>query len=300
MNIGIIGAGSIGLLFASYLSSVFNVTLYTRTLEQAEEIQKNGLLLKKRNQIIKIKVKALPFSKWEGADEFTFIAVKQHQLEMILRKLTELSIKPKNLFFLQNGMGHIAMLEKISADNIFIGTVEHGALKMNPFTVSHNGEGMTKVAVFRGDHRKLQSFVSAAPSEFPIEIHSDYYQMLINKLIVNATINPLTAILEVKNGTLLENEFYFLALKHLFAEIIYILDIDDRVQHFEQIVLVCKNTAENHSSMLKDLDAKRRTEVEPILGFLLKEANKRGKKAPQITNLYYLIKGKENAWRDSF
>ena len=55
MKIGIIGAGSIGLLFASYLSSAFSVTLYTRTSEQAKEINDHGLHLLKgaeQNRVI--------------------------------------------------------------------------------------------------------------------------------------------------------------------------------------------------------------------------------------------------------
>jgi 2-dehydropantoate 2-reductase len=300
MDVAIIGAGSIGLLFASYLSSVFNVTLYTRTFEQADEIQRNALHLKKGGQQLKVYVKALPFSIWEGTEDFTIIAVKQHQLKAVLAKIMDLPLQPKNLFFLQNGMGHLALLKEISADNIFIGSVEHGALKMNAFTVCHNGAGLIKAAVFRGDPGQLHFFTSNVPPEFPIEITTDYYQMLINKLIINAAINPLTAILGVKNGDLLENEFYFLALKNLFDEIIYILDIDLPIQQFEQIISVCKNTAENRSSMLRDIEAKRTTEVESILGFLIKEAERQDKKAPQITSLYYLIKGKESTWRDSF
>ena len=51
--------------------------------------------------------------------------------------------------------------------------------------------------------------------------------------------------------------------------------------------------------MLKDVEAKRMTEVDAILGFLLSEAEKQGKKAPLVESYYYFIKGKEKNWRDS-
>jgi 2-dehydropantoate 2-reductase len=295
MEIGIIGAGSIGLLFASYISKAENVTLYTRTIEQANEINKFGLILQKGIQQRKSVVKALPITEWLGSDDFTIIAVKQYQLTSIVEKINEFPAKRKNLLFLQNGMGHLKLLEQIVGGNIFVGAIEHGALKVNPHTVIHNGEGTTNVAVFRGESTPIQHLTARFQPEFSLVFNADYYQMLVNKLIINAVINPLTAILQVKNGDLIENRYYFHALKTLFAEISNILDLDQPEEHFARILKVCHNTAENRSSMLKDIEAKRKTEVEAILGFILEEANRKETHAPQTESLYYLIKGKEMA-----
>ena len=43
MRIGIIGGGAIGLLFANYLSENHDVTIFTRTKEQAELLNRDGL-----------------------------------------------------------------------------------------------------------------------------------------------------------------------------------------------------------------------------------------------------------------
>jgi 2-dehydropantoate 2-reductase len=299
MKVGIIGAGSIGLLLASYLNSVFEVTLYTRTNEQAGEINLNGLHLNKEQQTIRSSVKAAPFSEWQGTEPFTIVAVKEHQLDAIIEDMADHSIHAKGLLFIQNGMGHLQKLDHISADNIFVGVVEHGALKLNAYTVCHNGNGAVKAAVYRGEAVLLHKVISALSTQFPIIYEEDYEQILLHKLIINAAINPLTAILQVSNGELVENEYYFKALKNLFEEIVYILNIKDPHSHFEKVTSICKNTAANRSSMLADIEAKRKTEVESIVGFLLQKANEQHKKVPLLTNLYYLIKGKEHAWRDS-
>ena len=293
MKVGIIGAGSIGLLFAAYISRVFEVALYTRTQEQAAEINKNGILLRKGTEENISLVKALPISEWQGTEELTIIAVKQYQLPTIIQKLNHLSAIPESLLFLQNGMGHLKLLKGIRAYNLYVGSVEHGALKENSFTVSHNGNGATNVAVFQGETTSLKQLSAAFVLDFPIVVQEDYYDMLLKKLIVNAIINPLTAVLRVNNGGLLENQFYFLVVKNLFTEISFILNLKHPVDYLQQVIDICKKTANNRSSMLKDIEAKRLTEVDAILGFLLKEAKKQDKKAPQIENLYYLIKGKE-------
>jgi 2-dehydropantoate 2-reductase len=296
VEIGIIGAGSIGLLFAAYISKVVNVTLYTRTMEQANEINKFGIVLQKSSQQTISFVKALPFTDWHGVEDLTIITVKQYQLNPIVKKINELPINPKNLLFLQNGMGHLKLLEQLPVENIFVGSVEHGALKVNSITVSHNGEGTTNVAVFKGDSTAIQHLAALLPPEFSLFFNVDFYEMLLNKLIINAVINPLTAILQVENGDLIDNRFYFHASKKLFTEISSILNLDKPDEHFKQIVEICNKTAGNRSSMLRDLEEKRMTEVDAILGFLLEEANSKEMKAPQVESLYYLLKGKEIAW----
>jgi 2-dehydropantoate 2-reductase len=295
-TIGIVGAGSIGLLFASYLAEAFSVTIYTRTSEQAEIINQKGIILQKGSTQRTIRVMAFPISKWKGKEEVTIIAVKQYQLQSIIDHATKYDCSPQNLLFLQNGMSHLRLLGKMDAASILIGSVEHGASKVNSNTVRHNGEGAVNAAVYKGETGILMELAEAfAPLHFPIVIKDNYYQMMVNKLIANAVINPLTAILQVKNGELITNTFYFAAVKKLFLEIAAILNLKDPIRKFRDILRICKNTADNHSSMLKDLEAGRRTEVDAILGFLLDEAEKQQKQAINIENYYYLLKGKEKA-----
>lgn len=299
MNIGIIGAGSIGLLFAAYLNNTFNITIYSKTTEQANLLNQRGLSLQKRGIEVNVKVKAVPISEWTGKDDLTIVAVKQYQMDSVITKLNNLPVKPKQLLFLQNGMGHVKLLENVEADHIFLASVEHGALKLDATTVRHNGEGVIYAAVYKGDQEKLQVFSQAAPAEFPIFIKDHYNEMLVNKLIANAVINPLTAILQVENGELIDNSYYFTVLKKLFVEISFVLNLDDPDRHLKNIINICKNTATNRSSMLKDLDAKQVTEVDAILGFVIEEAKKQGKDAPLIESYYNMSKGKEREWGDN-
>jgi len=117
--------------------------------------------------------------------------------------------------------------------------------------------------------------------------------MLTRKFIVNCVINPLTAILKVPNGELLTNQHYFQLFNTLFNEISVILQLENDDAYYENLVGVCRNTDINRSSMLKDLEENRPTEIDAILGYILQEAINKNLEAPLVHTFYHLIKGSE-------
>lgn len=288
MKISIIGAGSIGLLFASYIADFFEVTVYSKTEEQAKLIEEHGIVLIKGNDKKSVQVKALPFEKYMRDEDLTILAVKQYQLTEVLP-----AVNGGNLFFLQNGMGHLETLQKLSSENIYVGSVEHGALKENEWTVRHNGEGITKSAIFRGSSEALISLSNTLSGFFPISLEVDYYEMLLKKLVANAVINPLTAVLGVPNGRLLDNPYYHMVFKQMFEEIAHILKLKNKEEMLKSVIEICQKTAKNRSSMLKDVEAHRKTEIDAILGYVVMEAEKQNIKAPLTENFYHMLKGKE-------
>lgn len=293
MKIGIIGGGSIGLLFSFYLSSMHQVTLYTRTASQADLLSKEGLKLARGNEIENCRIAALPVASWEGTEDITIITVKQYQLAGIMPVLKNNALKSKALMFLQNGMGHIKLLEELETGELYVGTVEHGAARMGQNEVSHNGAGVTQCAVFKGNGETLRKLSASLPRNFILTVEPDYYRILVKKLVVNAVINPLTAAFRVTNGTLLDNPFYFQIFCSVFEEAASVLNLEGKEDHFHNLVSVCRHTSQNRSSMLKDIELGRQTEIEAILGYILEEAKKKQIAAPLIQNYYALIKGEE-------
>lgn len=293
MKIGIIGGGSIGLLFSYYLSRHHEVSIYTRSQEQAALINENGLYLVKGGiEQSPVQVFAAPIQSWSGDDDITVVAVKQYQLSGLMADLKE---KAKgSILFLQNGYGHIKMLSELASKEIFVGSVEHGAVRVNGYTVQHNGVAVTRTAVFRGNAGVLGELSTIGSPDFPFILERDFEEMLIKKLVVNAVINPLTAILKVKNGQLVQNPSYSIIFKQMFEECANILELPNREQYFQNLMAVCEKTANNHSSMYKDIENGRQTEIDAILGYLLELARSKNKKAPLIHNYYHCIKGKEH------
>src|SRR5690625_967261 len=113
--------------------------------------------------------------------------------------------------------------------------------------------------------------------------------MLHQKLIINAVINPLTALFQVKNIEIIHNPYIRSLAKKICKEASDILHLDPD-QEWCRIQTIATQTGENQSSMFVDLKRKQPTELEAILGYLLKEKKH---KMPYTTFIYESIKALE-------
>ncbi|AUS16381.1 2-dehydropantoate 2-reductase [Bacillus sp. EKM208B] len=291
VKIGIIGGGAVGLLCAYYLSSRHQVTVITRRTEQADAINSGGIRLLKDG--IECTAACRAQTGITSGFDLLIAAVKQHQLSAVLRDLE--TIKGTNVLFLQNGMGHIHDMKDWHTDHsLYAGTVEHGAKKISDHAVEHTGAGAVRWSVFSASRPEtLKSIFSGMHRDFPVYDENDWYRLLTGKLIINVCINPLTALLRVKNGELLRNDAYKKYMRNVFEEAETILGLADREKAWNKVCEVCRLTEKNHSSMLVDIMAGRRTEVDAIIGYLVKEAESRGLPAVHLTFLHRSIKALE-------
>lgn len=292
MKVGIIGGGSIGLLLAAYIGKCFDTTVYTRTEEQAKELEENGIRLIAQSGDRFTKVCACTEIDGLKRQDFIFLAVKQYHLNDLIPVVQEITSHIP-ICFLQNGMGHLEWLPNLPNETIFVGTVEHGAKRKDNRTVAHNGAGKINIGLYRGDRGSFVTFPNCNDSDFPFQFHRDYEGMLVEKLTANALINPLTAIFKAKNGALVDNPYYFQMLRLLFDDVYEVFPQNDKEKTFQKVIEICQNTKDNTSSMLKDIQEGRTTEIDAILGYVLRSASKKGIKPKTIETVYLMVKGIE-------
>lgn len=294
-KIAVIGGGSVGLLFSSYLAERFDVTLYTRTEEQAEAVRREGLIRVVGEVKRETPVQARTLSEGMNGEDLIIVAVKQYHLEVVLSILKNEIKDDIPVLFVQNGMGHIHKIEKSAHKHVFLGIVEHGALKTSVNEIHHTGAGVTNIACYRGNGSSINRLFEKPIELFSFMQQNEWYEMLINKLIVNSCINPLTALYRVTNGQLIHNLFYHENLKIVFSEIIKALRITDGSAYWTKVIHICRQTSLNRSSMLRDIEEGRETEVDAILGYVLQEAEASLAAVPSVNFLYKSIKGLEKA-----
>lgn len=286
MKIGIIGGGSLGLLFSGYLARHFTTTLYARREEQLKLLKEKGITVK-RDKGDFTSTPNIKHVDNDWTDDLMIVAVKQPSLKPLIDKLHQKVGENQAILFLQNGMGHVAYLSGLHHHHIYLGVVEHGAKRLSDNEVIQNGFGMTRIAAYKGHLSRLSALFSESSFKFVRE--PQWRSMLTEKLMINAVINPLTALYRVENGQLTENSHVIKNMRTLYEETAEIMRVDEIEKGWDKLISICGNTRTNRSSMLQDLDAERATEIEAISGYIIREAERLNKPYPLTRFLYHSI-----------
>ena len=133
----------------------------------------------------------------------------------------------------------------------------------------------------------------------------DLLQLQLEKLAINAVVNPLTALLDLPNGALLYNTALPKVQRPLLAEISLLLRSLPELEAVPNVrmrfsperletlvVSVAGKTAQNSSSMREDVRKGRATEVEYINGYVVKRGEEMGIKCVLNYMVVQLLLGK--------
>ncbi|MGM1046542.1 MAG: ketopantoate reductase family protein [Bacillota bacterium] len=318
MTIHIIGAGSLGLLYGGRLAaSGTDVTFWCRSKEQAEQLRSNGITVIREQDSIHVpseSFQAEPISRYHeiggaGEDDYIFLMVKQTGITKVVEELfAPYSSKHRRLLCFQNGTGHMERLRReLPAWTLYAAVTTEGAKRSGPSEVTHAGQGSTwvgqAVSSFSDDEKADPSEGSESEKALAVQLERAGFDvflskeldiMIYRKLLMNAVINPLTAVWRIPNGELLESEERMHLMKELYEEGIAVYsacNIPWETDLWEQILQVCQATSGNTSSMLKDVLEGRTTEVSSINGSIVRMAERVGVSTPVHRLIWRLIEG---------
>lgn len=305
MRIGVWGGGSLGLLWASRLASLFPETvLVTRTREQADAVREEGIqVIRLDGKVERVPVQVVESDRVSSPLDVIMLMVKQRDFASAFHKAVSVCSRAGVIVCWQNGVGHEAVVKKMARIPVVYGAVTtEGALREDAATVRHTGTGKTWMGPLFGmgdvHPRSLRSIVVEADRRWcPVELVVDIQPRIWEKLLINSVINPLTALLEVKNGDLLHlpdsRRLMWAALEEAVAVartkgIRY--EVEDLYRKVEEI---CRKTAANRSSMYQDLMRGCETEVDWINGGIVKAGRLHDIPTPIHETLMRLMHAKE-------
>ncbi|MFC5651699.1 ketopantoate reductase family protein [Paenibacillus solisilvae] len=309
----IVGAGSIGLMYASRLARAgISVSLVTRSAGQASALNKYGITLEEQGKKSQHPIPAFVMGSldvltdeptgfwWPNDHDWIWLTVKQTHLDSnLISQLSSLTAQGASLLCLQNGIGH---MEKLGAalpnTPLYAAISTEGALRMDDTTVIHTGQGRLTVGAWpkslnTGEQMQKMLLESLDLAGIDAELSNEMVNRLYDKLLINAVINPLTAIYGVKNGDLPQDPVRLKLMMAVHAESEAILTAagwHSPVDSWERLLSVCKQTARNESSMLRDVKAGRLTEADWINGGIAALAKRLHIPAPLNDAMTVLIK----------
>ena len=281
------GAGALGCLYGYMLQKEFDVIFVARG-KQLKAL-KRGL---KVTGIVEDFVRVNAVEKPMNAD-LTFVTVKSYDTENVAKELSKVDCGI--VVSLQNGIGNEEILMKY-LDRVLGGVATYASNLVDYGWIEFAGVGETFIGELNGVMsrdviRVVDLLRSVGIKAYAVE---DIVRRKWIKTIINSVINPITAILKIRNGEILKyKELWELALR--------VLNEGERVLRgmgfYEDLEGILKNviykTERNKSSMLQDVERGKRTEIDFINGAIVRKAEELGLDAPYNRALMLLIKSLE-------
>lgn len=286
-KIVIVGPGALGCLFAGLLSQGgHELWLLDKHPERARHLSLEGLTILDGPQKKNCMIKASADAEEPGIARLVVVCVKAYDTEAAAERARPLVGDQTDVLSLQNGLGNVEALVRVfGVERVLGGTTAQGANLVAPGQVRHAGRGETVIGEPEGGTTRAEAVAEIFNSiGIQTRVTTDLEGLIWSKLVINAAINPLTAILKVRNGALPSLESARAIMAGTVEEAVAIcrrkgiqLLFDDPLA---RAVQVAEATAENISSMLQDVRAKRRTEIDYINGAAAREAEALGMAAP--------------------
>ena len=293
-NILIVGTGALASLFAARLTHAgFGITMLGTWREGIDSLNENGVrFVDSEGNEARFAVHATDDPRECADAKYAIVLVKAWQTERVASQLKDCLAKDGLVLTLQNGLGNYETLtHQLGANHVALGSTTTGATLLGPGHVKVGGEGIISLE----QNQALSPLEAGLKSAgFNVQSVEDAQSLIWGKLVINAAINPLTALLRVKNGELLERP----SAKELMQQLAF---ETAQVAHAENIQLpfvdpvdaaenVARKTSANTSSMLQDVLRGAPTEIDAICGAVVNAGEKNGIETPVNRMCWQLVK----------
>jgi 2-dehydropantoate 2-reductase len=292
-----LGSGAMACFFAARLAaSGQRVRMLASWQPGLEALQSNGACLEEADgtrHCYPVEASRDP-AQFQGAS-LALVLVKSWQTERAAQQLAQ-CLHPQGLALtLQNGLGNLETLAAaLGKERVYAGANNFGVTQIQPGCVRLFGRG--EIILPRHPHLTAV-FDMFNQAGLQTHMQDDIDAILWGKLLINAAVNPLSALLGVPNGRLLESAYAHQLMQNLVTEAARVvaalgihLPYPDPLARVEEVV---RATAENRTSMLQDILRGSPTEIEAITGALIRFADAYGIDVPTNRTLYLLIKSRE-------
>jgi 2-dehydropantoate 2-reductase len=305
VEVVVVGPGAMGCLHAALLTEGgLSVGLLDHRPERAATIHGGGITVERDGQQVVVSVRCSADASEFFPAKLAIILVKAYDTETAVKGLLAALDDDASVLTLQNGLGNYERIARhVAAERVLAGTTSSGATLLGVGRVREAGRGGIRLGSPFGQHERARQVADTlSRGGLECEANERVEDILWEKAVINAAINPLTALKGVPNGELLEDEDlreHLRAITEEAAGVARAVGVQLPADMVAVVEEVCRRTAANRSSMLQDLSGGRRTEIDYICGEIVRRAEEQGMGAPLCSALTALIGAAEKQGDDA-
>lgn len=254
--------------------------------------------LEGRVDLVRVDRTRSPLREGEAPVDAAVVCVKAYGTRWAADVASRLLAPDGIVATIQNGLGNVETLaEKVDPARISLGVVYVGA-EMVDGALAATGPGQVEMG--RPRHAAARAHLEAlgramADGGMTVSVVDDPWPSVWRKLVVNAAMNPTTAIFGIPNPALLDHPAGRPLADDLARETARVatsagtpIDADEAPTMWHAVASFV-----NRSSMLQDVTARRPTEIDAINGAVAREGRRRGVPTPVNEAVTVLVKALE-------
>ncbi len=282
MKIVIVGAGAIGMLIGAYLSRNHNEVIFVeKALDTVNAINQEGigfmeLVTDEPTALLFESAQAFEDAQQIESCDIVIMAVKSFDTHAAIKSVAHLVTNHSPVLSIQTGLDNLEIMEQVvSRQNILGGFTYMAAAALGPGKVRLGGRGLTYIGELDNKEAKqaLKIHKTLNDCGLEAELVPDIIKRIWTKVLIYSAINPISGLLCVKNGRLLEKMDSIRLAKRLLDEGLQVAEACGQdlseFNLYDMFVETCKATSKNVSSMLLDLISNRKTEIDALNGKII-------------------------------
>jgi 2-dehydropantoate 2-reductase len=304
MNISVVGCGAVGSLFAAHLAQLDDVEVWAYDLarDHVDAINERGLRLSGVGELVgRLRATADP-SDLPPCD-FGIVATKSLHTRPAI-EATATAFAEGAVCSVQNGLGN----EEVIAEHVrevVRGTTFPAGHKLEPGHVSWDTKGDTWIGPFEPSPAPMAKIERLAATLTRAGMNTvalaDARGAQWTKAIFNAATNPIGALTGLTHGQVCGHEPSRRLVSGLVAEGEAVAQAQGIALHSdpEEMIDHAARVAYGHkASMLQDVEARRRTEVDSLNGAIVEWGERLAIPTPLNRALWALVRALEDSWEE--
>jgi 2-dehydropantoate 2-reductase len=306
LKIAVVGAGQMGSIFGAAASENGHDVLFVDTNQATvDQINAEGLVIDRRDgrsDLYRIPASSDP-GRTGGLVDVALFQVKGWATRDAAERVRPIVAPGSIILTLQNGLGNEGVLRSMFPGNrVLIGVSLHTVITVGSGHYSHTGVRDTAIGPSDASGAAAAVEVGAVFARPDAAVHvlseAEVRREQWAKFVLNCASLPTMALTRLPTNVAKDEQVVFDLMDRLTRETCDIahaegidLDADERVAFQHDLF----RTAGGRASMLGDVLARRRTEIDTINGAAITYADQHGLPAPLNRAMFALVKGLEKA-----
>ncbi len=290
MKIAVMGAGAVGCFFGALLQQAGHDVVLIGRQALADAVNQRGLHLEMKgfDGLVPMRADASP-SAVAGA-ELVLFCVKSYDTESAGAQIKPHLAANAAVISLQNGIDNAPRLSQVLGRDAIAGVVYVAAEMAGAGHVRHHGRG--ELVIGEGA-RSAEMAALLGAAKIPTEVSPRVIDALWAKLFTNCVYNPLSAVTQLRYGTIANGVGMQPVMRDIYDEahaVALASGINVAPAQWDDLLSLSVSMAGQRSSTAQDVARGKHSEIDYINGHVVREGERLGIATPANRMLLGLVK----------